>query len=100
MKRTNRRRSARRRRETRPRRPTTFRPAAATAALPLTGLELLRVNQVLAILGLSRTGFWRLRQRDAWFPAPVRLSAFSIRFRARDLDAWLSKRQSLPGAAA
>src|SRR4051812_30939762 len=74
--------------------------AAQRAPMATYDIELLRVSEVLALFGLSRTSFYRLCQNNPDFPSPVRLSAFSIRFRKKDLAAWISKRQAPPGAAA
>ncbi|WP_414675655.1 helix-turn-helix transcriptional regulator [Methyloceanibacter sp.] len=51
-------------------------------------LELLTIDEVAELLGLKK---WTIRRkvRDGSFPAPIRLSEQTNRWRARDVEAWL-----------
>ena len=50
---------------------------------------ILRVGQVLEIVGIrNRTTLWRMCQ-EGRFPAPVRIGVRAIGWRISDIDAWL-----------
>ena len=53
--------------------------------------QILRVADLEAQLGLSRTTIWRLR-RAGQFPQPIRLSANAVGWPARAIDEWLTAR--------
>ncbi len=53
--------------------------------------QILRVADLQAQLGLSRTTIWRLR-RAGEFPQPIRLSANAVGWPAHLIDEWLTKR--------
>lgn len=48
----------------------------------------LRLPQVLARVGFSRSTLWR-RVRDGSFPSPIKLSARVTVWRQRDIDDWM-----------
>lgn len=53
--------------------------------------RLLTANEVLVVTGYkSRTTLWR-KVRDEIFPAPVKLDGIAIRWRERDVQAWIDK---------
>ena len=55
--------------------------------------KILRVRQVIAATGLSRTTIWRLGQRrDGSFPKPVRLGPNAIGWREDDVREWIDSR--------
>ena len=56
--------------------------------------QILRVADLQARLGLSRTTIWRLR-RAGEFPQPIRLSANAVGWPVHVIDEWLATR---PGA--
>ena len=53
--------------------------------------QILRVADLQARLGLSRTTIWRLR-RAGEFPQPIRLSANTVGWPAHLIDEWLTAR--------
>ena len=53
--------------------------------------QILRVADLQAQLGLSRTTIWRLR-RAGEFPQPIRLSANAVGWPAHVIDEWLAER--------
>ena len=53
--------------------------------------QILRVADLQALLNLSRTTIWRLRQAGE-FPQPIRLSANAVGWPAHDIYEWLAKR--------
>ncbi|WP_267424798.1 AlpA family phage regulatory protein [Methylobacterium sp. GC_Met_2] len=55
---------------------------------------LVRWPQVRERIGLSRTTVWR-RVNEGTFPAPVRISAQLVAWRASDLDAWEASLQPI-----
>ena len=82
------------------------RPASATTSAdraPTLEPLLLKQSQVLAALQVSRTAFWKLRNRPTSdpqrFPDPIRLSTFSLRWKLSDVKGWI-ERQAHTGAAA
>jgi predicted DNA-binding transcriptional regulator AlpA len=59
-----------------------------------TPVSIIRVKQVQALLGISRTTIWRkTHDPDGSFPIPVRLSPKSIGFYAHEIEAYI---MSLP----
>jgi predicted DNA-binding transcriptional regulator AlpA len=55
-----------------------------------TPVSIIRVKQVQALLGISRTTIWRnTHDPDGSFPIPVRLSHKSIGFYAHEIEAYL-----------
>ena len=50
--------------------------------------RLLRRSQVEEIAGLSRSSIYRLMQNGG-FPRPVKIGPTAVRWRARDIAAWL-----------
>ena len=59
--------------------------------------RILRIPEVVAITGLSRTTIWR-RVKSGDFPPPVRLGSLgtrSIGWRESDIKAWLDSRPEL-----
>lgn len=62
--------------------------------MAIQGDTLLSVRQVGARLSVSVATVWRwLRDEEAGFPRPVRLSPGCTRFRASDIDAWVGQRE-------
>ena len=53
--------------------------------------ELLNVRQVCAICGLSRATVYRLAGRGE-FPRSVHVTSKAVRWRARDVRAWIESR--------
>ncbi|NOG54737.1 MAG: helix-turn-helix domain-containing protein [Planctomycetes bacterium] len=52
--------------------------------------ELLSVKQTATLLGLAERTVWRYANSGR-LPAPLRLSSRAVRWRRRDLLAWLDK---------
>lgn len=59
--------------------------------------ELLRLKEVLAELGVTRSTFndWKAKGRA---PKTIKLPNGQLRVRRRDLDAWLEAHQEVPAA--
>lgn len=57
---------------------------------------LIRLPSVSTRVGLSRATIYRLLKAGA-FPAPVRIGARSVAWRASDIDAWVNSRPVLGG---
>ena len=53
--------------------------------------RLLRRRQVEEITGMSRSSIYRL-MREGKFPRPVRIGPAAVRWRARDITAWMESR--------
>lgn len=53
--------------------------------------RILRVTDLMALLGLSRTTIWRMRQAGL-LPRPIRLSANAIGWPDDVIAEWLAKR--------
>ena len=53
--------------------------------------QILRVADLQALLNISRTTIWRLRQAGK-FPQPIRLSANTVGWHAHDIYQWLAER--------
>jgi predicted DNA-binding transcriptional regulator AlpA len=51
-------------------------------------MTLLTINEVVAMLPVSRATFFRVTRHDPTFPAPVPVGARSV-WRAGDVEAWL-----------
>jgi len=58
-----------------------------------TRLELERLPQVKARVGLSATTIWRLR-RTGNFPVPVKIAPGSVAFVKDEIDAWIAARMA------
>src|SRR5436309_14342335 len=58
---------------------------------PIAGDRILRPREVFVRVGLSRTTLWRAVRRGA-FPAPCRLTANTVDWRASEVDAWIATR--------
>ena len=56
--------------------------------------RLLRIDEVLDIVGVSKSVLYEMIGRDD-FPRPVRISLRAVGWRQRDIDKWL---ESLPPA--
>ena len=56
-----------------------------------TAMKLLRLRQVCATTGLSRSVVYELMKRGE-FPKSVRISTRSVAWRSTDVDAWLNSR--------
>src|SRR5439155_11748996 len=65
--------------------------APSPSAVPIAGDRILRPREVFVRVGLSRTTIWRAVRRGD-FPAPRRLSANAVGWRASDVDAWIASR--------
>src|SRR5439155_10050959 len=65
--------------------------APSPSAAPIAGDRILRPREVFVRVGLSRTTIWRLVRNGA-FPAPRRLSANAVGWRASEVDAWIASR--------
>ncbi|MCB1986523.1 MAG: AlpA family phage regulatory protein [Nitrosomonas sp.] len=55
--------------------------------------RIVRMNQLIKILGLSRSSIYRLRQRNDFIPA-IRLGPRSIGYLEEAVYEWLKKRES------
>lgn len=60
--------------------------------------QLLKLTEVADILGVSRWTVNRLVERDPSFPAPIRLSPRTPRWRQQDIDEYLELRAQLAEA--
>ena len=65
--------------------------APSPSAAPIAGDRILRPREVFVRVGLSRTTLWRAVRRGA-FPAPCRLTANTVGWRASEVDAWIAAR--------
>ena len=54
--------------------------------------RIMRVKEVMAVTGLSRTTIWRL-ERSGEFPASVQLSAMAKGWRASAIAGWVESRE-------
>ena len=59
-------------------------------------VTLLRKDEVLRIIGIDAATLWRWRKAGA-FPAPMRLSSQTLRWREPDVAAWLEGRRESEG---
>lgn len=55
----------------------------------LSALVILRLKQVMAETGLSRSRIYE-RSKDGTFPSPIKLGARSVGWRRGSIDAWLA----------
>ena len=55
--------------------------------------QLLTVKNVLAIVGISRSGLYK-KIASGEFPAPVAIGQRSVRFRQEDVQAWIDRLQA------
>ena len=62
-------------------------------ATSIRGMNVLRLPNVMARIGLSRSTIYHLMSRGA-FPAPIRLGVRAVGWRESDLADWLAQRQS------
>ena len=53
--------------------------------------RLLRVREVLRIVGVSRATLYEMVRRGA-FPAPVRISAIAVGWKQSEVQRWLASR--------
>jgi prophage regulatory protein len=51
----------------------------------------LRIEEVKAFTGLSRSTIWRL-ERDGHFPKRIRISRRAVAWRATEIEAWIGSR--------
>ena len=58
--------------------------------------RMLRVDDVQAMTGLSRSGIYAL-MRDSDFPEPLRLARKAVRWRESEVSAWLDARPRATG---
>ena len=58
--------------------------------LPLAAPQLLRLPQVLALLGMSRSWVYGEIARGA-FPPPVRLGRRAVAWRLSDIERWMAE---------
>ena len=56
--------------------------------------HIIRMPDVLAVTGLSRSTIWRL-SRSGQFPSPIRLSARAVGWRSSDVQAWITHREKV-----
>lgn len=63
-------------------------------------MQIIRVNDVMKITGVSRTTLWR-RVRDKGFPPPIKLGPTSVGWVLDEVENWLRERMDErdPGAA-
>jgi prophage regulatory protein len=59
-------------------------------------MNIIRPNQLVKKLGLSRTTIWRLEQSGE-LPQRIRLSGKAVGFDEEAIDAWLAARQASGG---
>lgn len=64
----------------------------------MTTIRLIRLPEVIALVGYSRASIYRL-MNDGQFPAAVRLGARAIAWRSTDIDAWIASRLPAVGGA-
>ena len=57
----------------------------------MTDDSILRINEVMAMVGLRRTTIWS-RVREGTFPAPVQLGGYRIGWRQSDVRRWINER--------
>ena len=57
--------------------------------------RLLRLSEVLARCGLSRSSLYRM-MRDGSFPEPLKVGVRAVRWRESEIEAWL---EALPRAS-
>jgi len=62
-----------------------------------TSSRLLRIRDVLAIIGVSRASLYRLLQ-SGQFPRPVKISERAIAWREQEIAEWVETRPRLGGA--
>ncbi|EGQ8037350.1 MULTISPECIES: helix-turn-helix transcriptional regulator [Vibrio harveyi group] len=53
--------------------------------------EWLNIREVMNHVGLGRTSIYELMKRRL-FPCPVRMGPKSVKWRARDVEAWMRQR--------
>lgn len=58
-----------------------------------TNPDFLSTVQAFGHVGVSRAQFFRLKRTDPTFPKPLRYGPRCLRWRRRELDAWMVKRQ-------
>ena len=56
----------------------------------MSGKRLLRMNEVLRIVGLGKTNLYSKLKRHE-FPQPLSLGARAIAWRAEDIDEWIDR---------
>ncbi len=61
------------------------------AAIPKAAPTLLRLPQVKAMVGLSRSTLYQ-RIADGKFPAPINLGARAVAWDSRAVNAWIAER--------
>ena len=60
------------------------------------GTQIMRLREVLAVLGISRATLWR-RVRDGQFPPPVRLGGTGTRtigWKSSEVERWIEELRS------
>jgi prophage regulatory protein len=58
-------------------------------------MRFIRPNEVLRMIGVSRTTLWRMVQAGA-FPRPVRITERSRGYVLEDIEAWMKARADAP----
>ena len=58
--------------------------------------RLLRLSEVLARCGLSRSSLYRM-MRDGSFPEPLKVGVRAVRWRESEIEAWLESRPRASG---
>ena len=53
--------------------------------------RLVRIKEVVEILAINRSTFWRLRESGD-FPEPLTISARNVAWRKSTVDAWIDSR--------
>ena len=61
-------------------------------------MKILRMRDVLEMVGVSRTTVWR-QVKAGNFPAPIRLSPRSVGWRQSDIEEWIASRDDAVGVA-
>lgn len=64
----------------------------------MTTIKLIRLPEVIALVGYSRASIYRLMD-DGQFPASVKLGARAVAWRYADVSAWIESRVSAVGGA-
>jgi len=59
-------------------------------------LQIIRASALKELTGLSGTTLWRCERDDPDFPKRIVMSRGAVGWRARDIEAWLVKRQEEP----
>lgn len=68
---------------------------SSTVELPLRRSALLRIPQVVGLVGVKKSTIWKWSS-EGKFPSPLKLSSRVTVWRAVDVLAWIEERSNLP----